>query len=123
MTDQTTYLVTPAVLDLFVRALVNEVDYDIHKGYLCGEEDGLDHYPELVATAAEQLASITAKHADPDFQTTLAGGHALITEYGDCEFYGRCQCGKDFGMVTPDRYRADVFGTKWERHVMTEVTS
>jgi hypothetical protein len=57
-----------------------------------------------------------------EFRTTWEGGHALITEYGDCEFYGRCQCGKDFGMVTPDRYRADVFGTKWERHVMTEVT-
>lgn len=56
-----------------------------------------------------------------DFRTTWEGGHALITEYGDCEFYGRCQCGKDFGMVTPNRYRADVFGTKWERHVMTEV--
>lgn len=116
-----TFLVTPAALDLFVRALVNEVDYDIHKGYECGEEDGLDHYPELVAEAAKMLAAITAKQADPDFQTTLSGGHALIVEYGDCEFYGRCQCGKPLGMVTPDRYRDDVFGSKWEHHVMTEV--
>ncbi|MGW0577323.1 hypothetical protein ACWD25_15400 [Streptomyces sp. NPDC002920] len=58
---------------------------------------------------------------DEEFLTTWDGGHALIVEYGDCEFYGRCQCGKTFGMVRPDRYRADVFGDKWERHVMTEV--
>lgn len=58
---------------------------------------------------------------DEDFRTTWAGGHALVIEYGDCEFYGRCQCGKDFGMVRPDRFRDDVFGGKWERHVMTEV--
>lgn len=58
---------------------------------------------------------------DEDFRTTWDGGHALVIEYGDCEFYGRCQCGKDFGMVRPDKYRADVFGSKWERHAMTEV--
>jgi hypothetical protein len=114
-----TYLVTPTVLDLFVRALVNEVDYDIHKNYECGEEDGEDHYPELVAEAAKSLAAITAKQADPERATTLSGGHALIVEYGDCEFYGRCQCGQDFGMVTPDKFRDDVFGGKWERHVMS----
>jgi predicted DNA-binding transcriptional regulator AlpA len=50
---------TPQTLDLFVRALVNHVDYDIHKNYQCGEEDGLDHYPELVAEAAEMLDAIT----------------------------------------------------------------
>lgn len=55
------------------------------------------------------------------FPTTWEGGHALVIEYGDCEFYGRCQCGKDLGMVTPDRFRDDVFGGKWERHVMTEL--
>lgn len=62
MTDQptTTYRLTPRTLDLFVRALVNEVDYDIHKGYECGEEDGLDHYPELVAEAAKMLSAIAA---------------------------------------------------------------
>ncbi|MEU9670348.1 hypothetical protein AB0E25_33205 [Streptomyces bobili] len=122
MTQPASYFVTPAVLDLFVRALVNEVDYDIHKNYECGEEDGLDHYPELVATAAEQLAAIVAGQTDPDFKTTLGGGHALIVEYGDCEFYGRCQCGKQFGMVTPDKFSDDVFGERWEHHVVTEVT-
>jgi hypothetical protein len=58
---------------------------------------------------------------DPEFSTTLGGGHALIVEYGDCEFYGTCQCGKALGMVRPDKFRDDVFGSKWEHHVMTEV--
>jgi hypothetical protein len=56
---------TPQTLDLFVRALVNEVDYDIHKNYECGEEDGADHYPELVAEAAEMLNAITAEERTP----------------------------------------------------------
>ena len=50
---------TPETLDLFVRAFVSHVDYDIHKGYECGEEDGEDHYPELVSEAAEMLDAIT----------------------------------------------------------------
>lgn len=58
---------------------------------------------------------------DPEFPTTLEGGHALIVEYGDCEFYGACQCGKQLGMVTPDKFGEDTFGSAWERHVMTEV--
>jgi predicted DNA-binding transcriptional regulator AlpA len=59
-TDPREWRLTPKTLDLFVRALVNEVDYDIHKNYECGEEDGLDHYPELVAEAAEMLDAITS---------------------------------------------------------------
>ena len=59
---------------------------------------------------------------DDSFATTWEGGHALIVEYGDCEFYGRCQCGKTFGMVTPDKFSDDVFGERWEHHVITEVT-
>jgi hypothetical protein len=110
-------LANPVVLDLFVRALVNEVDYDIHKNYECGEEDGLDHYPELVADAAKQLAAIVAGQADPEFPATWQGGHALVVEYGDCEMYGRCQCGERFGMVTPDK-PLDGFAGPWERHVM-----
>ena len=59
--DQREWRLTPQTLDLFVRALVNEVDYDIHKNYECGEEDGADHYPELVAEAAKMLDAIVAK--------------------------------------------------------------
>ena len=62
--DQREWRLTPQTLDLFVRALVNHVDYDIHKGYECGEEDGEDHYPELVAEAAEMLDAIT--NAEPE---------------------------------------------------------
>lgn len=55
---------------------------------------------------------------DEEFTATWAGGHALVIEYGDCEFYGRRQCGETFGMVKPDRFHDDAFGDKWERHVM-----
>ncbi len=58
---------------------------------------------------------------DPEFPTLLSGGHALIVEYGDCEFYGWCQCGKALGMVTPDKFGDGAFADQWERHVMTEV--
>jgi hypothetical protein len=54
---------TQEMLDQFVRALVSHVDYDIHKGYECGEEDGEDHYPELVEEAAEMLDAITRGEA------------------------------------------------------------
>jgi hypothetical protein len=53
------WVLTPETLDLFVRALVSHVDYDIHKGYECGEEDGEDRYPELVTEAAGMLDAIT----------------------------------------------------------------
>jgi hypothetical protein len=62
-TDVREWRLTPQTLDLFVRALVNHVDYDIHKGYERGEEDGLDHYPELVAEAAKMLDAITGNDA------------------------------------------------------------
>ena len=63
-------LANPAVLDLFVRALVEEIDYDIHKNYECNEEDGKDHYPELVAAAAEMLAAIIAAPPATSEETT-----------------------------------------------------
>jgi hypothetical protein len=69
----------------------------------------------------DRYAPAASLPTDEDFRTTWEGGHALVIEYGDCEFYGRCQCGKELGMVTPNRYRDDVFGAKWERHVITEV--
>lgn len=67
----------------------------------------------------QQYARTDQLLRDEEFTATWAGGHALVIEYGDCEFYGRCQCGATFGTVTPDRYRGDVFGDKWEHHVMT----
>ncbi|WP_157874558.1 hypothetical protein [Streptomyces sp. AcH 505] len=81
----------------------------------------------LTAVAARALLTRTyaepwADQPDPDFRETLAGGHALIVQYGDCELIGSCQCGKDLGTVTPDK-PIDRFAAKWERHCMTEVTS
>lgn len=61
-----------------------------------------------------------AQELDPEFPATKAGGHALVVEYGDCELYGSCQCGKRFGEVRPDK-PIDEFAGPWERHVMTEV--
>lgn len=63
-----------------------------------------------------------AQPADDEFEATLAGGHALILEHGDCETYGTCQCGRKFGVVTPD-IPLTYFAGPWERHVMTEVSS
>lgn len=54
--------------------------------------------------------------------TTWEGGHALVIEYGDCEFYARCQCCVLFGSARPDQ-GWDGFGRAWEIHVMTELTS
>ncbi|MER5501336.1 hypothetical protein ABT096_29605 [Streptomyces sp. NPDC002561] len=38
----------PARLERTLRAYVAELDYDIHKGIQCGEDDGVDRYPEEV---------------------------------------------------------------------------
>lgn len=36
----------PERVESALRMYVAELDYDIHKGIQCGEEDGLDRYPE-----------------------------------------------------------------------------
>lgn len=62
-------------------------------------------------------------HADPpdlEFRETLAGGHALVVEYGDCELIGSCQCGRRLGTLLPDRPLDHLAGL-WERHTTTEV--
>jgi hypothetical protein len=45
------------------------------------------------------------------------GGHHLVIELGDCEFYGRCMCGVNFGSLRPNQ-SLNEFGYPWERHVM-----
>ena len=88
------------------------------------ERDGYKHREAVhLLELADKEPQTPTGLGDPEFPTTLNGGHALIVEYGDCEFYGTCQCGKKLGMVTPDKFRDDVFGGKWERHVMTEVSA
>ncbi|MGW2550640.1 hypothetical protein [Streptomyces sp. NPDC001635] len=78
------------------------------------------------ATGARDLLARADKEPrdpqpDPDFRETLAGGHALVIEYGDCELHASCQCGKRLGMTTPDA-SLDTFSLPWEQHCMTEVT-
>ena len=88
------------------------------------ERDGYKHREAVsLLERADKEPQTPTGLGDPEFRTTLDGGHALIVEYGDCEFYGRCQCGKKLGMVTPDKFRDGVFSGKWERHVMTEVSA
>jgi hypothetical protein len=40
-------------VDAALRSLLADIDYDLHKAYEHGEEDGLDHYNELVAKFIE----------------------------------------------------------------------
>jgi hypothetical protein len=68
-------------------------------------------------STAQKWAATAHVDRDEEFETTWDGGHSLIIEYGDCELYGRCQCGTRFGMVTPDK-PLDRFAGPWERHVM-----
>ncbi|WP_073946485.1 hypothetical protein [Streptomyces kebangsaanensis] len=77
------------------------------------------------AAATELLARAHREpHTDPpdlEFRETLAGGHALIVQYGDCELIGSCQCGRALGRIRPDRSLDQLAGL-WERHTMTEVS-
>lgn len=41
----------------------------------------------------------------------------LIISHGDCELFGRCECGTPLGSIKPDQ-SLDVLGQAWERHVM-----
>ncbi|MFD5656971.1 hypothetical protein [Streptomyces hirsutus] len=76
------------------------------------------------AAALEVLArAFREPHADPpdlEFRETLAGGHALVIEYGDCEVFGSCQCGRRLGVVPPAK-PIDALAGLWERHTTTEV--
>ncbi|MFF9279566.1 hypothetical protein [Streptomyces griseosporeus] len=76
------------------------------------------------SAAAETLArAYREPHADqpdPDFPETLAGGHALVVEYGDCDVIGSCQCGRALGRIRPNG-RLDGLVGLWERHRFTEV--
>jgi hypothetical protein len=103
-----------------------EVDAD---AYASAKADGkLDHLLDCDLSDMDtdtQLiepggARINPYGPDPEpaeSPTTWDGGHALVIEYGDCEIYGRCQCGERLGMVTPDK-PLDRFAGPWERHVM-----
>ena len=85
------------------------------------QRDGYKHR-EAVSLLEAAYKEPQADTPDPDFRETLSGGHALIVEYGDCEMHGSCQCGKRFGMTTPDA-SLDTFVRPWERHCMTEVSA
>ena len=58
----------------------------------------------------------TPEHPDADFPESWEGGHALIIEYGDCEFISHCQCGKWLDTSNPARFNADHVTGRWEQH-------
>jgi hypothetical protein len=103
-----------------------EVDAD---AYASAKADGkLDHLLDCDLSDMDtdtQLIEPGGARSNPygpdpepaEFPATWDGGHALLIEYGDCEIYGRCQCGERLGMVTPDK-PLDRFAGPWERHVM-----
>ncbi|MFE6408481.1 hypothetical protein ACFVOR_16280 [Streptomyces sp. NPDC057837] len=53
---------------------------------------------------------------------SLAGGHALLVEYGADEALGSCQCGRRLGRITPGK-PLDALAVPWERHACTELTT
>lgn len=57
---------------------------------------------------------------DTEFVETLAGGHALFVQFGDCEFIGTCQCGRVLGRITQAGSVDHLVGL-WERHTTTEL--
>ena len=75
-----------------------------------------------VAQVAEDLRGWAAVGADTEFPATWAGGHALVTEFGDEEIIAHCQCGEPFGCGTPAT-PLDHFGRAWEQHVMAVAAS
>lgn len=74
---------------------------------------------DLLARAFREPHTIPV---DAEFRETLAGGHALVVEYGDCEFLGSCQCGRRLGRVTPDK-PIDGLAGLWERHTITDLSA
>lgn len=58
------WTLTPDTLDTFLRALVNELDYDLHKSWESNEETGEDDYPKLTVEAGKMLDAITAPAAE-----------------------------------------------------------
>lgn len=72
---------------------------------------------ELVARAYREPH---ATPPDEEFRESLAGGHALIIQYGDCELIGSCQCGRRLARITPGK-RLDALAVPWERHTCTEL--
>lgn len=42
-------MITVEIMEEFLREFVADLDYDIHKNLECGEDDGLDHYPDLAS--------------------------------------------------------------------------
>lgn len=57
-------LMIPAdAVEAALRALIADVDYDLHKQIECDEEDGTDHYPGLAANFIAHMEARRARNA------------------------------------------------------------
>lgn len=59
-TAEPTVTITAAHLEAALRNWMAHVDYDLHKNFECGEEDGEDTYPDEAATVFEHLQGLAA---------------------------------------------------------------
>ncbi|MFJ8146953.1 hypothetical protein ACIQ6R_18025 [Streptomyces sp. NPDC096048] len=70
------WTLTPDTLDTFLRALVNELDYDLHKAWESNEETGEDDYPKLVTEAGKMLDAITAPTVEDTSEAQSGSAYA-----------------------------------------------
>lgn len=79
-------------------------------------------YNEPAALELVQRADREPRDPDPspDFPETLAGGHALVVECGDCVMHASCQCGYPLGTTTLAA-SLDTFVPGWERHTAPDL--
>lgn len=45
-------------LEQTLRSFIADLDYDIHKSIECGEDDGLDRYPQTIKSFADTLRGL-----------------------------------------------------------------
>lgn len=90
-----------------------------HDGRPIPDWDNVGDNVRSAWTAAATAAAAFTTDPDTDHPATLAGGHALVLQYGDAEFIATCQCGHDLGTHRPDRLDHDAITATWEHHVLT----
>ncbi|MFI5685857.1 hypothetical protein [Streptomyces sp. NPDC051636] len=131
-TTDPTWTATPEVL---AKAIDSALQKDTRHGFQSPAGESTARAEILAAlqacgyqaeAAVELLArAFREPHAnppDPDFPETLAGGHALVLQFGGCELIGTCQCGRVLGRTTSNG-TADSLAALWERHTCTELSS
>lgn len=81
--------VTPAIVEAALRDYLAHLDYDLHKGIECGEEDGADTYPQ---EAADLFGSLVIA-AEPTHEGADPAHGGLTTHRGTREQCSGPDCG------------------------------